>query len=230
MVLTIQQELERLANPQKANILQRFFKTDKGQYGEGDIFLGITVPQQRILAKKYVNLSLKEISILLKSKIHEHRLTALLILVQKYTKTTDKKAIVDFYLHHTAHINNWDLVDLTAEKILGDYYTDKDKKILYKFATSKNLWERRIAIISTFAFIKKSQFTDTINICELLLQDKHDLMHKACGWMLREMGKRDEKPLRTFLEKYSSTMPRTMLRYSLEKFDEKTRKKYLLKL
>ncbi|MBI2573442.1 DNA alkylation repair protein [Candidatus Woesearchaeota archaeon] len=225
---SIQSDLQSLANSQKAAFFPSFFKTGPGQYGEGDVFIGVTVPQQREVAKKYANLPLPEIKNLLDSPIHEHRLTALLILVLQYQKTKDKK-IVDFYLANTTRINNWDLVDTSADKILGTYLLDKDRQLLYTLVKSPLLWERRIAIIATFAFIKQKDFTDTIKLSQLLLADKHDLMHKAVGWMLREMGKRDETTLCHFLDQHVKKMPRTALRYAIERLDEKKRKQYLQK-
>jgi 3-methyladenine DNA glycosylase AlkD len=229
MLNQLKHDLQKLSNPEKAKILQRFFKTGKGEYGEGDVFLGITVPLQRKTAKKYSGLTVKELQKLLSSKIHEHRLTSLLILVIKYNKATDtgKKEIFDFYLKNKKHINNWDLVDLSAEKIPGAYLFEKDKSVLYKLAESDNLWERRIAVMSTFYFIRNNQFDDTLKISGLLLNDKHDLIHKAVGWMLREIGKRDQETEERFLKKYYKTMPRTMLRYAIERFDEKKRMFYL---
>ncbi|MCK5503863.1 MAG: DNA alkylation repair protein [Thermodesulfovibrionia bacterium] len=231
MLSKLKQDLQKLANPEKAKTLQRFFKTGKGEYGEGDVFLGITVPEQRKTAKKHSDLTFKDVQKLLSSKIHEHRLTALLILVIKYSKAdeTGKKEIVDFYLKNTKNINNWDLVDLSADKILGAYLIDKDKSILYKLVQSDNLWDRRIAIMATFHFIKNSQFKDTLKISGILLNDKHDLIHKAVGWMLREIGKRELATEEKFLKKYYKNMPRTMLRYATERFDENKRKFYLKK-
>ena len=222
-------DLRKLKNPQKAKIYRRFFKTGKGEYGEGDVFIGLTVPQQRELAKKYVNLSFPDVKKLLSNKIHEYRLTGFFILVYKYEKGNqkEKKKIVDYYLSNVQHANNWDLIDCVADKILGNYLLDKDKKILYKFANSDSLWERRIAIISTFEFIKNNEFDDTLRISEILLNDKHDLIHKAVGWMLREVGKRNQSVEEKFLKKHYKKMPRTMLRYAIERFDENKRKKYL---
>ena len=225
----MEEELQNIQDPAKANILLKFFKTGKGQYGEGDIFLGIKVPQQRNIAEKYSSIPLDDISQLLKSKFHEFRLTSLLILVIKY-KTEDfngKKEIVDFYLSHMENINNWDLVDSSAPYILGDFLLDKDKSILYRLAKSDNLWERRTAILSTFAFIKDNKFEDALNIAEILLFDKHDLIHKAVGWMLREIGKRDERTEEEFLGKHHRKMPRTMLRYAIERLPEDLRLQYL---
>lgn len=229
MLNQLQSDLQKLANPQKAKDLQRFFKTGKGEYGEGDIFLGIIVPEQRKIAKKYSNMTLKDLQKLLSSRTHEHRLTALFILIQTYNKSDDKgrKRIFNFYLKNMKHINNWDLVDLSAGKILGAYLLDKDRSVLHRLAESDNLWERRIAIMSTFYFIRNGQFEDTLNISGILLTDRHDLIHKAVGWMLREIGKRDQGAEENFLDKYYRTMPRTMLRYAIERFDEKKRKYYL---
>ena len=229
----IKQDMQKLANPEKAKIYLRFFKTGKGHYGEGDQFLGLSMPQQRILAKKYVNLSLGEIQVLISSPIHEHRMTALIILTYKYEKADEdtKKEIYELYIKNYNCINNWDLVDVTAPRIVGEYLLDRKSKrrILYEFALSDHLWKKRIAIISTFTFIRNNEFQDTINISEILLEDKHDLIHKAVGWMLREMGKIDEKPLLNFLDKHYKIMPRTMLRYSLEKLSEEQRKHYMKK-
>jgi 3-methyladenine DNA glycosylase AlkD len=231
MLHDLQKELQQMANPEKAKTLQGFFKTGKGQYGEGDIFLGITVPESRRIAEKYSNISFSDIEELLKSPVHEHRLIALLSLVHKYetSDAAERKKIVYFYLDNTEKVNNWDLVDLSAPKILGHFLleTEKDRKILYDLAASANLWEKRIAIVSTFSFIRKNQFDDTFVICELLLKDKHDLMHKACGWMLREVGKKNSAALESFLKKHYKIMPRTMLRYAIERFPESKRKKYL---
>ena len=224
----IKKELNSLSDKEKAKILSGFFKTGKGEYGEGDKFLGITVPEQRKIAKKY-DLTLKEIQKPLSSKIHEYRLTALFVLIKKYKNSENKKQIYNFYLKNTKNINNWDLVDLSAPNILGDYLIDKDRKILHKLAESKNLWERRIAILATYTFIRKNDFDDTLKIAEMLLNDKHDLIHKAVGWMLREVGKRNIEKEEQFLKKHHKKMPRTMLRYAIEKLDKKKRKYYLNK-
>lgn len=235
MLKQLQKDIKKSANPKKAIILQRFFKTGKGQYGEGDIFLGIVVPKQRELAKKYwVDLSLNDIDKLLKSKIHEERLIALLILVQKFNGNSQpfnlKSSIFQFYLAHTKYINNWDLVDLSAPNIVGEYLISCNRSVLYKLAKSKNLWEKRISILATMAFIKKGEAKDTIAIAKILMADKHDLIHKAVGWMLRETGKRcGEKSLIEFLDSNAEKMPRTMLRYAIERLPEKTRKYYLQK-
>ncbi|EKE14911.1 MAG: hypothetical protein ACD_12C00245G0003 [uncultured bacterium] len=228
-------ELKKEADPEKAKNLSWFFKTGKGEYGEGDQFLGITVPKLREISKRYQSLDLNDLQKLLDSKIHEHRLSALMILRMQYQKSlrlaslSQGKQIVEFYLKNTKKINNWDLVDLSCHYILGNWLLDKDRKILYKLAKSKNLWEKRIAIISTFAFIHNNQYIDTLKISEILLNDKHDLIHKAVGWALREIGKKDKETEIKFLNKYYKVMPRTMLRYAIEKFPETERKYYLKK-
>ena len=229
MLNKLKKELDFLADKEKAEILQRFFKTQKGEYGEGDIFIGVTVPVQRKMAKKYSNLSIPKIQELIKSKIHEHRLIALFILIDKYKKANEheKENIFNLYLKNTKHINNWDLVDSSAHYIIGDFLFEKDKKVLYELANSKNLWEKRIAIISTFHFIKKEEFEDALAISEILLEDKHDLIHKAVGWMLREIRNRDLETQEKFLKFHYKKMPRTMLRYAIEKFEEEKRKSYL---
>jgi len=230
MINEIKKDLEELKNQAKAKLLSGFFKTGKGEYGEGDVFLGISVPQQRQVAKDYLNLSLVDLQKLLSYKIHEYRLVALLILVGQYNKYENlRKKIVDFYLKNTKNINNWDLVDLSSHKILGHYFFNKNRKILYKLVRSKNLWERRIAILSTAYFISQNQFKDTLKIAGILLNDEHDLIHKAVGWMLREVGKRDQPTEERFLKKHYQKMPRTMLRYAIERFDEKKRQFYLKK-
>ena len=225
-----QQQLKKLANPQKAIGVARFFKTGKGEYGEGDIFLGITVPQIRIVAKQCKDLSLKEIQKLLQSKIHEERLLALIILVNQFKKADEgnQKQIFDLYLSNTKYINNWDLVDCSAEYIVGGYLMNRSKNILKLLAQSNLLWERRIAIMATFHFIKQKQHEHTFTIAKILVKDEHDLIHKAVGWMLREVGKRISEAIEeTFLQQHYQQMPRTMLRYAIERFDEKKRKKYL---
>ena len=219
--------LKEKANPEKAKVLQRFFKTGKGQYGEKDIFLGLMVPETRMIAKEFSDINLKAVELHLDSKYHEERLAALLILVEKFKKADNKKEIYDFYCNNVKKVNNWDLVDLSADKIVGAYLIDKDKKILYKMANSDNLWERRVAIISTFAFVKSGKFEECFKVSELLLNDEHDLIHKAVGWMLREVGKRDQEAEEKFLKKHYKKMPRTMLRYAIEKFPEDLRARYL---
>lgn len=228
-LLNLKKELKSFANPEQAKILQGFFKTGKGQYGEGDIFLGIKVPVQREVAKKYVDLSLTEVRDLMKSKIHEERLVAILILVHKYQvgSVKDRDKIFKFYLKNYHGINNWDLVDLSAPKIVGEYLLDKSRDILYKLAKSKNIWQKRIAIIATASFIKDNDFKDTLKIAKLLLEDSNDLIHKAVGWMLREVGKRDIEILKNFLDKNYRKISRTTLRYAIERFKENERQEYL---
>ncbi len=230
--MSVQTDLQKLADPKRAEGSSRYFKTGKGEYGEGDTFIGLTLVAVRETAKKYENLPLADIEKLLANNIHEFRTTALVILKLQWRKADEagRKKLFAFYLKNRKHINNWDLVDISAPEIVGGYLLDKPKerKLLYTFAKSKNLWERRIAILSTFAFIKKNDFKDSFAIAELLLKDKEDLIHKAVGWMLREVGKKDEAALVTFLAKHYKTMPRTMLRYAIEKFSEERRKKYLL--
>ena len=235
----ILKEIYSKKNTEKAKVLSWFFKTGKGQYGEGDKFLGLTVPVSRKIAVKFKDITLSEVSSLLKNRFHEVRLIALLILVHKYkhiSKTSrqgldEKEKIVKFYLQNTQYVNNWDLVDLSCHYTLGNYLLDKkDKKILTKLAKSKNLWERRIAMISTFAFIYAGDSKITFEIAEILLKDKEDLINKAVGWMLREAGKRVSlKELQEFLNKNKKIMSRTTLRYAIEKFPEYVRKEYLKK-
>jgi len=224
-------KLKSLGTPKRAKASSWFFKTGKGQYGEGDVFLGITVPDQRKVAHRFQDLSLSDIKKLLNSPVHEHRFVALEILVFRYEKGNgqEKKKIGDFYLANTNRINNWDLVDTSAPYILGDYLLKKDKRILYKFARSKNIWERRIAVITAGTFVKSGNYRDLIKISEMLLKDKHDLIHKATGWMLRELGKISPEAEIEFLDKYYHTMPRTMLRYAIEKFSPERRRHYLQK-
>ncbi|MCB4791819.1 MAG: DNA alkylation repair protein [Elusimicrobia bacterium] len=224
-------ELEGLKNPGKAKLLSSFFKTGKGEYGEGDVFLGITLPEQRIVYKKYLDLGTAGLKKLLSSGIHEHRLVALLILVENYKRSgeANRKKIAEFYIKNKKGINNWDLVDLSAPSILGHYFFNKDKSLLYNFARSKNLWAKRIAVLSSFYFIRNREFKDALKISAILLHDKHDLIHKAVGWMLRELGKRDIKVEESFLKKYYKTMPRTMLRYAIEKFAKDKKLFYMTK-
>ena len=225
------QQLKNLANPEKAKILARFFKTGKGQYGEGDIFLGVTVPQNREVAKKYFDAPLDEFVPLLHSEIHEFRLSALIALVLCYKKFKDearRKDIVDFYLANTAYINNWDLVDLSCTYILGDYLKSRPHDILFELSNSSNMWEQRIAIVSTLAFVRNSDFATAISLAEKHLNHPHNLIHKATGWVLREIGKKDITTLRAFLDAHAPQMPRTALRYAIEKLPQDERKKYLM--
>ena len=225
----LRDSLNKRINPEQAKVYLRFFKTGKGEYGEGDEFLGIKVPVSRQISKQFKDLPLLEIQELLNSKIHEERLIALFILTEQYRRADykKKKNIYNFYLKNSKRVNNWDLVDLSAERIIGAYLLDKDKKILFRLAKSKNLWERRIAIMSTFHFIKEGFYNTTFEISDMLLQDEHDLIHKAVGWMLREIGNRNLAEEENFLNKNYKTMPRTMLRYAIEKFPEKKRQAYL---
>jgi 3-methyladenine DNA glycosylase AlkD len=229
MLNSLKKELQEIANEKHSEILQRFFKTGKGEYGEGDIFIGIKVPVQRAIAKKYFGLPLIKIQDLLNSEIHEYRLVGLIILVDKFKKASEEERanIFNFYLKNARKINNWDLVDLSCHHIVGNFLKDKDKNILYKLSHSENLWERRIAVVSNYAFIKENKFEDILAISELLLEDKHDLINKAVGWMLREVGKKDIKILKNFLREHYENIPRTTLRYAIEKFEERDRKKWL---
>lgn len=228
-LLQLKKDLKKAADPQRAKNLLRFFKTGKGEYGEGDVFLGIMVPQSRKIAIKFKDLNFISIETLLKSKFHEERLVALLILVHNFEKGDDgiRKQIYDFYLNNTKHINNWDLVDLSAPNIVGAHLLDKGRGILHKLVKSKNIWGRRIAVLATFQFIKHNQFNDSLKLAEMLLEDKHDLIHKAVGWMLREVGKRDFKVEDVFLRKYCKQMPRTMLRYAIERFPKAQKAAFL---
>jgi 3-methyladenine DNA glycosylase AlkD len=219
--LILSQLLAKKDNKQ-AEILQSFFKTAKGQYGYGDIFLGIKVPIQRSIAKKFIDLPLSEIQKIIISKFHECRLTALLILNYKYPKADKKqqKEIYDFFLKNISYINNWDLVDISSPNILGQYLLNHSRRPLYNLAKSKNLWHRRIAIISTLAFIRNMEFEDTIKLAKFLLDDKEDLIRKAVGWMLREVGKRNQKILLDFIIKNKTNMSRVTYRYAIEKLDK----------
>ncbi|MEN6458207.1 MAG: DNA alkylation repair protein [Thermoguttaceae bacterium] len=224
-----QQRLRSFADPEQAAILARFFKTGPGQYGEGDKFIGVKVPVTRKVAKEFTSLPLTEIECLLHSEIHEERLLALVILVGQFEKGDNaiKKQIYDLYLANTSYINNWDLVDLSAPQIVGGYLETRSRKPLERLAKSKSLWERRISILATFHFIREGDFADTIRIAKMLLKDKEDLIHKAVGWMLREVGKRDVVVLEEFLGNHCRVMPRTMLRYAIERFPEGKRRGYM---
>ena len=225
----IQKHLRRFASKDKAKLLQGFFKTGPGQYGEGDKFLGVMVPNIRKTVKEFSEAPLAEVMKLLRSSFHEERLLALLLLVHKFEKGDDgvRKRIYTLYLKNTKYINNWDLVDLSAPKIVGPWLDGGPRALLYRFARSKNLWERRIAILATFPYIRKGDFVDALALSETLLDDDHDLMHKAVGWMLREVGKKDVAVLEGFLRKHHGRMPRTALRYAIERFPEAKRKRYL---
>ncbi len=226
----IKKSLIKNADDEKAKILSRFFKTGPGQYGSGDKFLGIKVPVVRKIVKENSSTPFSEIGVLLNSEFHEERLTALLLLVHKYSKgdEAERKSIFKYYIKNTKRINNWDLVDLSAPNIVGDYLLDRDKSLLYELASSDDLWKKRISVISTLRFIRENRFDTTTDICRVLLNDRHDLIHKACGWMLREIGKRNLSVEENFLKAHYKQMPRTMLRYAIEKFPENKRKAYLL--
>jgi len=246
MLNDLKHQLNKLADPERAKLSRRYFKTGKGDYGEGDEFIGIKVPQQRVVARQFRDMNLDDLQKLLNSRIHEYRLTALLIIVGQYERHRRKGEIesalglVNFYLANLKQVNNWDLVDLSAPKILGDFILNHknyqrltsgiDVDLIYGLAKSKNIWKRRVAVLATFPFIQAGQFDDALKIARLLIPDKQDLIHKATGWMLREIGKRDKKTLVSFLDKYHARMPRTMLRYAVEKFETKDKSKYLQKL
>jgi 3-methyladenine DNA glycosylase AlkD len=227
----VQQALRAAGSPKKAAAARWFFKTGAGQYGAGDRFLGVTVPEQRVIARQYPNLTLPQLERLLRSSYHEFRLTALLILVRRYEKAkadaATQRSIVDFYLRNRRWVNNWDLVDSSASYILGEYLVDRSRTRLHTLARSRSLWDRRIAIIATAAFIRRGDFADTFRIAAVLLDDDHDLIHKAVGWMLREVGNRDRAAEERFLRQHYRRMPRTMLRYAIEKFPPALRKRYL---
>lgn len=227
----IMQELRAVASPEKALLLARFFKTGKGEYGEGDRFLGVMVPAERAIARRYRDLALPEVAKLLASPYHEVRLTGLLILTYAYGKagTPERGRIYRFFLACRKHVNNWDLVDVTVPRIVGAYMVEhpKERERLYRLVKSKSVWERRIALLSTFAFIARDDFADSLRLAEMLLFDSHDLIHKALGWMLREIGKRDGTVLHAFLDAHATSMPRTALRYAIERFPETERKAYL---
>jgi len=226
----IKDSLQKLADKNTAEVLQKFFKTGAGEYGEGDVFIGIKVPPLRKLAAEFQDTPLKSLRRLLKSEIHEERTLALMILVRQFARADEnvRERIYDFYVAHTSFINNWDLVDGSAPYIVGPFLWKRDRSPLYVLAKSTSLWERRIAILSTFYFIRQNDFVDALKISELLLADEHDLIHKAVGWMLREIGKRDRAVEESFLKTRCRTMPRTMLRYAIERFPEPHRRRYLL--
>jgi len=225
----VKKELKKYINKQKAEKYKSFFKTAKGDYGEGDIFLGVVVPDQRKVAKIYKDLPIDEIEILLHDPIHECRFTALVILINCFEKASEseKETYVNLYMYNYTQVNNWDLVDVSAPKILGPWFYDKERKTLYEWAKSGHLWKERIAIMSTFYFIKKNDYKDALAIADILLNHDHDLIHKAVGWMIREIGNRDLDIEINFLKNRYKKMPRTMLRYAIEKFPEKLRKSYL---
>ena len=224
MLTKLHRLLRTFANRERAAHSPRFFKTAPGQYGHGDQFLGLTVPAMRLVVCEFRELPLPDAAALLASPWHEDRLVALMILVEQYCRTpAARAAIFRLYLSHTNRINNWDLVDVSAANVVGAHLEERSRKPLYRLAKSKSLWERRIAIVATLPFIRRNDFGDTLAIARLLLADKHDLIHKACGWMLREVGKRDENVLREFLDEHAATMPRTMLRYAIERLPDRQR-------
>ncbi|MEK6959237.1 MAG: DNA alkylation repair protein [archaeon] len=228
-------DLKKVSSKKQAKVLKSFFKTGEGHYGEGDVFLGCYVPDVRVVAKShFAKAALSDIHNLLDINLHEVRLCALLMLIQKYqisVSLDEKKEFCDFYLSHTKAVNNWDLVDLSAEKIVGQYFFETNTVCnnhkLTKFASSNYIWDRRIAVLATFAFIKNNSFDETFRLAKMLLDDKHDLMHKCVGWMLREVGKRDQAAEEEFLRAHYKKMPRTMLRYAIERFSPSKRKAYL---
>jgi 3-methyladenine DNA glycosylase AlkD len=226
----IRRRLRKHARPQSISILQRFFKTGPGEYGEGDVFIGVKVPGLRTVCRECSDVSLPTVKTLLRSKIHEERLLAVLILVQAFKSASEveRRRIYKLYLAHTAFINNWDLVDASAAQIVGAFLHNRSKAPLTRLARSKSLWERRIAIIATFDYIGRLDYSETLRIADLLLHDEHDLIHKAVGWLLREIGKRDGAVEREFLSTRYKTMPRTMLRYAIERFPDIERRKYLV--
>ena len=225
----VKQKLKSLATPEVAKSSVRFFKTGPGEYGEGDIFIGINVPTLRTVSREFRSLPLEEIESLLNSPIHEERHLALMILVLQVAKCDDahRRIVFDSYMQNTNFINNWDLVDCSAPHVVGGFLMDKSRKPLFRLTKSKSLWERRIAIVSTQYFIRHDDFADTLAICEKLLNDKEDLIHKAAGWMLREVGQKDQVVLEAFLDQHGTVMPRTMLRYAIEKFPPEKRRVYL---
>ena len=223
-------EIRALANKEIAQHSLRFFKTAKGEYGYGDSFLGVRAPKIRLIAKKHIDISTTDMKTLIKSKYHEERLLGLIILVNKYSKAKDEEVrnqLYKIYVSSFKYVNNWDLVDVTCSHVIGKHLMDKDRSILYTWAKSEDLWTKRIAIVSTHCFIRKNELQDTFKIAKILLNDEHDLIHKAVGWMLREAGKRDLEKEEIFLKKYYNIMPRTMLRYAIERFPEPKRQKYL---
>ena len=222
---TITNKLQALSDAEKREIFPKFFKAGKGEYGEGDRFLGVTVPNIRAIAKLHKDISIEEIRELIQSEWHEVRLCALIIMVEKSKKKDEalRKELFNLYLSQTKRINNWDLVDLSCRFIIGEYLLDKSRDILYHLAQSPLLWDNRIAIVSTYAFIRKGQLEDTYALSDLMMQHSHDLMHKAIGWMLREAGKRDSERLYDYVMSHRADMPRTMLRYAIEKFSPKER-------
>ncbi|MCB0366939.1 MAG: DNA alkylation repair protein [Bdellovibrionales bacterium] len=230
VIIEIHKRLRQFASLKRAQLNQSFFKTGKGEYGYGDIFLGITMPDCRKVAKEYKDLSLAETKRVIRSKYHEERMAGLIILVQKYEKASadkERERLYKTYVDHFNYINNWDLVDVTCPRIVGQHLENRNRKILYQWAKSERLWTKRVAIISTLWFVKDGDLDDAFKLAQVLLHDEHDLIHKAVGWVLREAGKKEVKRLEAFLKKHCKTMPRTMLRYAIEKFPERKRQMYL---
>ncbi|TSC76012.1 MAG: putative DNA alkylation repair enzyme [Parcubacteria group bacterium Gr01-1014_31] len=225
----LRRRLRQQASGAKAKVLQRFFRTGPGEYGEGDIFLGVTVPQTRAVARQFTDLALADVARLLSSAIHEERLCALLILVHRFQIGDEREQyrVFQFYLRHLRRVNNWDLVDLSAVNIVGAYLVGRPTALLARLAQSRNVWERRVAIVATFAFIRAGRFRPTFTLAQVLMADRHDLIHKAVGWMLREVGKRDAAALESWLRPRYQKMPRTMLRYAIERFPPPRRRAYL---
>lgn len=225
----LRRDLRRLAKPGKAKALQWFFKTGPGQYADGDKFIGVMVPESRAIARRYRELPLPKVTELLRSSWHEERLVALFILVDQFGRggEAEQKAIYELYVRNTRWVNNWDLVDSSAAYIVGPWLERRSRTLLLRLARSRSVWERRIAIVATHYFIRQNDYRDTLRIAKMLLGDGHDLIHKACGWMLREVGQRDAAVLERFLQRYASRMPRTMLRYAIEKFSAPRRRLYL---
>jgi 3-methyladenine DNA glycosylase AlkD len=222
--------LRALADPAQVQVLRRFFKTGPGEYGAGDVFIGVKVPRIRALVRELDDLSLGDTAALLRSGIHEERMLALLLLVRRFERCREeagRRAIHELYLANTARVNNWDLVDATAPRLVGAFLEDGNRDVLYRLARSKSVWERRIAMVATLRFIRAGDLADALGIAEILLRDREDLIHKAAGWMLREAGERDREALERFLERHLGEMPRTMLRYAIEKFPEPRRRYYL---
>lgn len=226
---TLRSRIRALANPERAAFAQRFFKTGKGEYAEGDRFLGIRVPELRRLAREFRSIAEDEMFALLRSPLHEERLLALLLIGRAFARADDRgrRRLYHGYMAHLAFVNNWDLVDSSAPQIAGGYLADRERAPLYKLAVSKNLWKRRIAIMATLAFIRRGDFDDTLRIADILAGDEEDLIHKAAGWMLREVGNRDPAAAKAYLRSRYRTMPRTMLRYAIERFPEAERRRYL---
>jgi 3-methyladenine DNA glycosylase AlkD len=226
---TVRRDIREVATAERAKTNSWFFKTGPGQYGEGDRFLGVSVPALRTLARDHEDLPLKDLLRLLKSQWHEERLLALLILVRQYLRAEERtrRVIHQLYLRNIRSINSWDLVDLSAAQIVGAHLEDRDRRLLRRLARSDSTWERRIAMIATYHYIRQGEFADAFAVARLLLNDKHDLIHKAVGWMLREIGKRDRQAEERFLRKHAARMPRTMLRYAIERFPETLRRRYL---